>query len=165
MKFKQSHANIETELTSGRMRRNLVGANQFWLFESRGIEPAKPDPYYLDLRRGKMERQHAITEMKNSFGTADWFGWDYIERKYAFTFVNDLRAAMGLAPSGAATIDAANKAAGAALGMRKCSALMERGILSDDGESVKDATVEAMDAAVQAIDEIVKLIREPEVKA
>ncbi len=42
---------------------------------------------------------------------------------------------------------------------------MGKGILSDDGESVADATIKAMEAAVQAIDVIVKLIREPEVKA
>lgn len=42
-----------------------------------------------------MERQHAITEMKNSFGTADWFGWHYIERNFERGFVRELRAAMG----------------------------------------------------------------------
>ena len=96
MRLKKRHATQEAILASGRMPRNVVGARQFWQYESDGTEPAKPDPYYLDLRRGKMERQHAITEMAKSYGTADWFGWDYIEREYTQGFVMALRAALGM---------------------------------------------------------------------
>ncbi len=73
----------------------MLGARQFWRFESDGTEPDNPEPYYLDLRGGKMGRQYAITEMAKSFFGKDWFGWDYIERMFPKHFVKELRAALG----------------------------------------------------------------------
>lgn len=43
-----------------------------------------------------MGRQYAITQIKESYDTADWFGWDFIERMYPDDFTKELRAAMGL---------------------------------------------------------------------
>ena len=62
-------------------------------------------------------------------------------------------------------LDATESLESAAVTMRTMASRIGRGILSTDDEPTTDATIEAMHAAVQAIDEIVKLIREPEVKA
>lgn len=96
MRLKQKHRTLEARFASGRIPRSIVGARQFWQFESDGTEPDNPDPYYLDLRGGKMGRHYAITEMAKSFFGTDWFGWDFIERHYTEAFVRELRAALGV---------------------------------------------------------------------
>lgn len=103
MKLKPRHLEEELRYCSGRAKRTTRGALQFWHFESTGQEPAhgEGEPYYHDLRRGKMDHCLSVTGMADSYGNegaepliGDWFGWCYINLAFADCFIEELKSAL-----------------------------------------------------------------------
>lgn len=64
-----------------------LGAKQLHHFISSGQEPANPDPYYLDLKEGRKWYFWQQEEMRKSYLTDDWVGWDCIIN---FDYKNEL---------------------------------------------------------------------------
>ena len=56
------------------------GLEQFYEKQSHGVEPSQPDPFYRCLENGKQWFDWTVDEIRKSYGTNDWFGWDHFFR-------------------------------------------------------------------------------------
>lgn len=76
-----------------------VGLAQFFAFESQGIEPAEPSPYFVRLLNGKRWWEWQLNEMARTYGTDEWWGWATIEDDWRNDprAVRQLRQRIGLA--------------------------------------------------------------------
>lgn len=70
------------ELFHGGASRNRRGLEQFHERESRGVQPERPDPYYVRLSRGKASYEWLVTEVASLYGTMEWPGWNTLEEEY-----------------------------------------------------------------------------------
>ena len=102
-RLKPRHLKQELMYASGETPRTLKGARQFWQFESTKEEPphGEGEPYYHDLRRGKMDRCLSLTHMADSYEAnsndaevGGWFGWMYINLAFDAKFIEDLKSAL-----------------------------------------------------------------------
>lgn len=66
-------------------KRNDVGLRQFYEYESRGVEPDCPDPYFSRLLNGKKWWEWTLNEYADRWGTDDWPGWLCL----AYDFLDD----------------------------------------------------------------------------
>ncbi len=57
--------------------KNDIGLAQFYEHQSNGIAPVNPDPFYLRLVNGKKWFDWTVDEIHKSYGTSEWYGWDY----------------------------------------------------------------------------------------
>lgn len=72
----------------GGAERSEEGLRQFLAYESRGIRPESPDPYFTRLLNGKKWWEWTIEQYRTAFKTGvDWFGF-YTYRR---DFKNDHR--------------------------------------------------------------------------
>ena len=103
IRLKPRHFEQELTYASGNTPRTLKGARQFWTFESTGEEPTRDDadPYYHDLRHGKMDNCLSVTHMADSYGgqfedkdVGGWFGWMYINLAFCDEFIAELISAL-----------------------------------------------------------------------
>ena len=62
---------------------NDIGLRQFYDYESRGIRPDAPDPYYVHLLNGKKWWEWTVNEYAGLFTTNDWPGWCILEQDFA----------------------------------------------------------------------------------
>lgn len=60
-----------------------IGLRQFFDFESRGIQPERPDPYFTHLLNGKRWWEWTINEYAVIYLTEEWPGWAAIEEDFA----------------------------------------------------------------------------------
>lgn len=58
-----------------RPTRTELGLRQFYEKESNGIDPDKPDPYYVRLVEGKKWWEWTVNFIAESWGTMHWDGW------------------------------------------------------------------------------------------
>jgi len=62
-----------------------IGIEQFYEYESSGIKPVEPDPYYALLCNGKARWEWMLNDIAGRFWTDMWRGW-YV---YAIDFKDD----------------------------------------------------------------------------
>jgi hypothetical protein len=63
--------------------RNGAGLSQFHSWESSGIMPAEPDPYFRRLCDGKAWWEWTINEYASTYGTFEWPGWTQLAEDFA----------------------------------------------------------------------------------
>lgn len=63
--------------------RNASGLAQFHAYESRGVRPADPDPYFRRLLDGKKWWEWTVNAIAETYLTDDWWGWAQFEQDYA----------------------------------------------------------------------------------
>jgi|SRR3990167_1108252 len=54
---------------------NVIGREQFILYQSQGIKPDNPDPYYEMLNRGKLNFDFLCNEYRKMYWSGEWCGW------------------------------------------------------------------------------------------
>lgn len=52
-------------------------------YESRGVKPPRPHPYFESLLNGKKWWEWQLNEIAATYGTGDWWGWATLEQDYA----------------------------------------------------------------------------------
>src|SRR5271165_603172 len=62
-----------------------IGLKQFHEYESKGIYPDIPDPYFTRLLNGKKWWEWTLNFMAETYCTWEWYGW----YGYAKDFIND----------------------------------------------------------------------------
>jgi hypothetical protein len=60
-----------------------AGLAQFHDYESRGIRPATPDPYFARLLDGKRWWEWQVNEIARMYGTDEWWGWHQLAEDFA----------------------------------------------------------------------------------
>ena len=59
-----------------------TGLCQFHDFESQGLRPAFPDPYFERLLDGKKWWEWTLNLYAKQYGTADWPGWTSVKEDF-----------------------------------------------------------------------------------
>jgi len=63
--------------------RTKRGLQQFQEYESKGVYPEYPDPYFIRLLNGKKWWEWTVNEYAARYGTAEWPGWVQLEQDFA----------------------------------------------------------------------------------
>jgi hypothetical protein len=64
-------------------RRNPIGLEQFHNYESRGLVPEQPDPYFARLLDGKKWWEWSLNEYAKLYESNEWPGWLQLEQDFA----------------------------------------------------------------------------------
>lgn len=59
-----------------------IGLSQFHDYESRGIKPSSPDPYFTRLLNGKAWHEWTLNFIASTYLTDEWLGWAILEYYY-----------------------------------------------------------------------------------
>lgn len=59
-----------------------IGLRQFVDYESRGVFPDDPCPYFRRLLDGKKWWEWTVNEYASLYGTMEWFGWYQLEADF-----------------------------------------------------------------------------------